>query len=440
MRSPIGKPGDPISPISVLSKKTLYKAPARHSASEWPPQNGYSSKTILDEPMEKAVSGLFGIPASRDRIVEIGAHASSRSRATVLLWARAARHLNGEADIAVAVLTAPLRAMFNRLGIAIHEICDADPARLSNGGIGWGRYYEQKPQVCAGLIAPADAGIDALRGIEGPLRMTVLLDVIRSHADRENAAFDDGHYPIGWKEAARTVERTAALIRESGLGGRPVGLFLDHSTAGSILLVAMMEAGVPIVPLPPFFTYAQRDAFLDHAGATVLITSCVLDGSIVRFATYSRDAAPADLPDGTAVISFSSGSTGEPKGVCLSADHLTDVAVAVCNHLGRSMAGQAPAHSSVRRILLEQVAGLFASVIAGGTYCPQPSDRVGLANPLKPHGRGLLKAIARHSATSLILRARISGGACRRDGGNRHRPAASRSRRGRRREDLSRPN
>ncbi len=223
--------------------------------------------------------------------------------------------------------------------------------------------------------------------------MTVLLDVIRGHADRENAAFDDGHYPIGSKEAARAVERTAALIRNSGLDGRPVGLFFDHSTAGSILLVAMMEAGVPIIPLPPFFTNAQRDAFLDHAGATALITSCVLDGSIVRFATHLRDAAPADLPDGTAVISFSSGSTGEPKGICFSAAHLTDVAVAVCDHLGRSMAGR---HLPILPfgILLEQVAGLFASLIAGGTYCPQPRDRVGLANPLKPNmGEGCSKLL-----------------------------------------------
>jgi long-subunit acyl-CoA synthetase (AMP-forming) len=232
--------------------------------------------------------------------------------------------------------------------------------------------------------------------------MTALLDSIRSHSGRENAAFDDGHYPIGWKETAQAVERTAALIRKSGFGGRPVGLFFDHSTAGSILLVAMIEAGVPIVPLPPFFTDAQRDAFLDHAGAAALITSCVLDGSIVRFAAPSREAALADLPASTAVISFSSGSTGEAKGVCLSAAHLTDIATAVCDHLGRRMAGR---HLPILPfgILLEQVAGLFASLIAGGTYCPQPSERLGLANPLRPDGKALLRAIARNSATSLIL-------------------------------------
>lgn len=109
----------------------------------------------LDDPVERVVSDLFQIPVSRDRIVEIGAHASLQSRATVALWARAARHLDKRADVAVAVLTFPLRRMFDRLGIPFEQICDADPARVPGGGDGWGSYYEHEPRVCAGLIAPA---------------------------------------------------------------------------------------------------------------------------------------------------------------------------------------------------------------------------------------------------------------------------------------------
>jgi len=112
-------------------------------------------EAYLDDPVEVAVSRLYGRAISRDRIAEIGAHASDRSRATVALWARTARHLDEMADVAVAVLTAPLRSMLLRLGIEIQEIGDADPARLPQGGAGWGHYYEQNPRVCAGLIAPA---------------------------------------------------------------------------------------------------------------------------------------------------------------------------------------------------------------------------------------------------------------------------------------------
>jgi len=109
----------------------------------------------LDRPIEDLVSDLYGRAIARERIVEIGAHASEQSRATVALWARAARYLDGIADVAVAVLTAPLRGMFDRLGIEVVELCDADPARLPDAGVSWGQYYELRPKVCAGLIAPA---------------------------------------------------------------------------------------------------------------------------------------------------------------------------------------------------------------------------------------------------------------------------------------------
>jgi len=121
----------------------------------------------LDSPVEEVVSALLACPIERDRIVEIGAHASDRSRATIELWALTARHVSGTADVAVAVLTEPLRDMFNRLGIPIIEICDADPARLNGAGEEWGRYYEMRPKVCAGLIAPALpklAGFNSQRG------------------------------------------------------------------------------------------------------------------------------------------------------------------------------------------------------------------------------------------------------------------------------------
>jgi hypothetical protein len=109
----------------------------------------------LDEPIEGVVSRALNMPFRREQIVEIGAHASERSRATIALWAQTARHLAGFAEVAVAVLTEPLRNMFGRLEIPIHEICDAEPQRLDGAAADWGRYYEQKPRVCAGLIAVA---------------------------------------------------------------------------------------------------------------------------------------------------------------------------------------------------------------------------------------------------------------------------------------------
>ncbi len=111
----------------------------------------------LDTSVEIAVQKAFGFAIPRERIVELGAHASSRPHATIALWAQAAETLHGQCDVAVAVLTAPLRSMFARLRLPIMEIAAADRERLGNQSAEWGSYYNLAPIVCAGLISSARA-------------------------------------------------------------------------------------------------------------------------------------------------------------------------------------------------------------------------------------------------------------------------------------------
>jgi hypothetical protein len=119
----------------------------------------------LDAPIEDVLSTRFGRSMDRARIVEIGEHASSRSRATLALWMNAADHLQDRADIAVAVLTAPLRAMFERVGLPVIALAPASASRLGDDAGDWGRYYDADPIVCAGEIAVGRACLAA--GIAG---------------------------------------------------------------------------------------------------------------------------------------------------------------------------------------------------------------------------------------------------------------------------------
>ena len=111
----------------------------------------------LDRPIEEALGEIYGRPVERSEVVEIGNLAANTSPAMVALWAKAANDLGVETEIAVAVLTAPLRAMFLRLGIPIEEIAPASPARLGETAARWGRYYALDPIVCAGRIADGQA-------------------------------------------------------------------------------------------------------------------------------------------------------------------------------------------------------------------------------------------------------------------------------------------
>ena len=110
-------------------------------------------EAYLDGPIEAALADRLGRSFDRHEIVEIGNMASENALAMIGLWAEAANDLGGEAEIAVAVLTAPLRAMFRRLGLSLHEIAPASPERLGAAAADWGQYYRLDPIICAGFIA-----------------------------------------------------------------------------------------------------------------------------------------------------------------------------------------------------------------------------------------------------------------------------------------------
>jgi Thermostable hemolysin len=110
-------------------------------------------ETYLDLPVEQALESALGRTISRRDIVEIGNLASENAPAMVALWAKTANDLGDDAEIAVAVLTTPLREMFRRLGVTLHEIEPARANRIGDAASSWGDYYDQNPIICAGLIA-----------------------------------------------------------------------------------------------------------------------------------------------------------------------------------------------------------------------------------------------------------------------------------------------
>ncbi len=138
---------------------------------------------------------------------------------------------------------------------------------------------------------------------------------------------------------------------------RCVALAMNNSIEWVLWDLAAMFAGVALVPLPPFFTQEQREHAMTSAGCDAIITP---DGVI------ALPYAPVAIPEGTAKITFTSGTTGTPKGVCLSLVVMEYVAHSLVEVLGKDMAG---IHASVLPlgVLLENVAGVYATLLAGGT-------------------------------------------------------------------------
>ena len=111
-------------------------------------------ETYLDTPIDAALTRHAGQPVERSQLAEIGNLAASNSRAGQLLVALLIAALRG-AGFRWLVFTAtrPVRARIAALGLPLHALAAADPARLGTARATWGRYYDAEPWVMAGDLA-----------------------------------------------------------------------------------------------------------------------------------------------------------------------------------------------------------------------------------------------------------------------------------------------
>lgn len=108
----------------------------------------------LDEPIQNAIGARLGhIEPGRDELVEVGNLAADSPGAARLL-------IVALTDLLVALGfrwvtftgTPTLLNSFQRLGLAPIALGEADPARMGEELVDWGRYYDSRPWVMAGDI------------------------------------------------------------------------------------------------------------------------------------------------------------------------------------------------------------------------------------------------------------------------------------------------
>jgi len=194
---------------------------------------------------------------------------------------------------------------------------------------------------------------------------------------------------------------------------RVLALLADNGAAWVCADLAALHAGIVQLPLPGFFSDDQLRHALQSSAADVLLTDQAarikgLDLGFVEVGQWhgltllQRVITPTSLPPGTAKISYTSGSSGQPKGVCLSAAGLLDTAKAVCAALADVPITR---HLSVLplALLLENVAGVYAPLLRGAeVVLPKLADLgwrgMGGFDPLQ-----LMRQIEAVQPSSLIL-------------------------------------
>lgn len=168
---------------------------------------------------------------------------------------------------------------------------------------------------------------------------------------------------------------------------RVLAVLADNGAAWVNADLAALRAGIAHLPLPAFFSDEQLIHALNASGADMLLTDQPMRmlslglgfhhaGEWDGLSLLGREGETVPLLAGTAKISFTSGSTGTPRGVCLSAAGLLDTARALDAALADVPIQR---HLSVLplSLLLENVAGVYAPLLRGAELRLPKLDQLG---------------------------------------------------------------
>jgi long-chain acyl-CoA synthetase len=226
------------------------------------------------------------------------------------------------------------------------------------------------------------------------------------------AVLEDGRRCWSSTELQVAVTDAAGLLHSAG--SRVLATVLDNTPAFVALDEAAVQAGIVHVPLPQFFTPAQVQHALQAAGVDTLVAHTPLTagwpglrwmpfsvaGELLSCARLPTTAV--DLPAGTAKISFTSGTTGAPKGVCLGATALQRVTRGLVEAMA-PLDIQRHMNALPFAVLLENIAGLMAPRLHGATVVTLPLRDIGLTGSSSFDPVRFQAAVQRNAPHSLIL-------------------------------------
>lgn len=249
------------------------------------------------------------------------------------------------------------------------------------------------------------------------MSMRRVIDAVRQHAAQTplQLALQDEERVLTYRSLADAIERLAAQLRAHR--PRAIALLGDNGLAWAVADLAALAADIPVVPLPLFFSQTQLAHTLRTAGVDLVLTdqparirqalACPDLSATPFYGSLYGMPLPADpdtasLPAGTLKVTFTSGTTGEPKGVCLGREEMETVAESL-----RQASAAAPGDRHLCLLplatLLENVGGLYTPLLAGATACLPPLAAVGLHGSSTLDVGRLIGALHAWRASTAIL-------------------------------------
>lgn len=249
-----------------------------------------------------------------------------------------------------------------------------------------------------------------------------LLQAIAAHAQEHPArrALIGARGELDYATLRKEIDTLAARLAQAN--PKVLGLAMDNDPAWAVSDLAAMKLALPLVPLPGFFSAAQTVHAIEDSGISHLLcdqpirvqemltkghatlvssTQLVVAGKHLTLMQLAIDKT-RPLPADTAKLTYTSGTTGHPKGVCLSLAAQMQVA----GSLWQATAADAEErHLSILPLgtLLENIAGIYVPLLAGACTTLLPAHQVGLSGSSGLDVARMMQTLHQHQPTTLVL-------------------------------------
>ncbi|KAM5436875.1 NRPS cluster protein [Microsporum canis] len=192
---------------------------------------------------------------------------------------------------------------------------------------------------------------------------------------------------LSYTELWSITDRLATHISALGIShGDLVPLCLEKSSYSIVCMIAVLKAGAAFVPLDVRHPLERLEGIVSQTNARLVITSpkyrqfwlkrqhISIDRKSIEILSQSAEVSslPSVPPSGLAYVIFTSGTSGQPKGVMIQHQ-------ALCTSIG-SYCEPLNIHESIRTLQFASysfdasILEIFSTLIVGGTVCTPSID------------------------------------------------------------------
>jgi amino acid adenylation domain-containing protein len=215
--------------------------------------------------------------------------------------------------------------------------------------------------------------------------------LVALHPDRLAVKAKD--HALTYGELNRRANRIGtAIVSALGVSSEPVALLFHHNASMICAIMGTLKANKFYVALDPATPMARNLAIIEDSGARLIITDdlnrrtaeeLVASRGTILSVDEARDAHEADLglpvkPEASAYIMYTSGSTGEPKGLVHSQRNVLFCAMSYVNGVG--IRADDRFTLLARHNFAASISNLYGSLLAGASVFPYDVRENGFAD------------------------------------------------------------